>query len=143
LDAGRTRAVDHVEQAQARLPAELVQVHVDRGDGRSRRGGDDVPVVEADHGDVVGHAHTRLTQAVDDAARDLVTAAEDRVDRRTKAGQMLRRLAAEGLAPGAGQDVAGAAAQTRRRESIAETLAALAHRLEVDGPGDVGDPAAS
>ena len=95
----RARAVDHVEQAQARLPAELVQVHVDRGHGRPRRGGDDIPVVEADHGDVVGHAHTRLTQAVDDAACDLVAAAEDRVDRPPKAGQMPRRLVSEGFPP--------------------------------------------
>src|SRR5437899_3048188 len=79
FDPGRSRSVHHVEQAKTGLAAEFVQVHVDGGDGRPRRGGDDVPVVETHHGNVVGHAHARVAQAVDDAARDLVAAAEDGV----------------------------------------------------------------
>src|SRR5262249_27238960 len=80
FDARRTGPSHHGERAQPRLPAELVQVHVDRGDGRPGCRGNDVPVVETDHGHVVGHTNAHLAQGIDDATRDLVAAAEDRVD---------------------------------------------------------------
>src|SRR4249919_3658331 len=79
-DAVLLRAADHRDQACAGLLTELVQVHVDGGQRRPAGLGDDLPVVEPDHGDVGRNTHPALPERVDHAARDLVAAAEDRVD---------------------------------------------------------------
>ena len=53
---------------------------VDSG-GRALRG-EDLPVVEADDGDLAGNVNARLVQRVQHATGDLVGAGEDRVERR-------------------------------------------------------------
>src|SRR6266576_6480016 len=53
-------SLDRAEQFLARGPAELAQVHVDRGERGPVGGRDDLPVVEADQRDVLGHPLARF-----------------------------------------------------------------------------------
>ena len=59
----RVLSVDHGEEALPSLATQLVKVHVDRGEGRPRCCGDDIPIIEADHCDVIGHAYERSRRA--------------------------------------------------------------------------------
>ena len=60
------------------LPLHFYQIQTKfRDERRPRFGSDDLPIVETDHSNVLGHAYGALAQGIDDAARDLVVAAEN------------------------------------------------------------------
>src|SRR5581483_4046712 len=82
-NAGETLAGDELHHLAARLAAHFVEVHVDAGQRRAGRLGDDLPVVEADQGDILRDGNPALAERIGNAARDLVVATEDRIGRVT------------------------------------------------------------
>src|SRR5205823_2887942 len=78
-------AGDHADQPAASFAAKVAQIHIDGCEPRPGRLGDDLPVVEADDRDGIGHGDTALAQRVGNTAGNLVIAAEDRI-RRLAAG---------------------------------------------------------
>ena len=80
LGARAHLVVERGEYALGGEPAELLEVRVDArelGTGVRR---EDLPVVVADDGDVFRHPPTEVAQCVENAASDLVGAADDAVD---------------------------------------------------------------
>src|ERR1700730_19239706 len=97
-------AGDQPHELPAGLATELLQVHVDAGERRPRRFRHDLPIVEADQRDRVGHADAALAERIRHPAGDLVVAAEDRIGRHAAAAEKLRHaLAAPALGPHAGE----------------------------------------
>ncbi len=130
-------AVDGGQEDLGGCPADALQVHVDAGQGRATGVHHDVPVVEADQGDLAGHVAAGLAQAFGDAAGDLVVAAEDGVE-----------------VDAAGEEDAGGLAAPRLGPFAVEHRRGEFHlggggrgtdlgRVVVLRPGDVGDPAAA
>src|ERR1035438_4251091 len=105
--AVRRLAIDRGEQVLRRYPPDLLEAHVDAGERWLGPQHHRIPVVEADHGDVVGDTAPDPPQALGDPARDLVAAAEDRVHAAGRAQQDAGRLTPPLLAPLAIQDVIG------------------------------------
>ena len=80
LNAGAKGAVDRGEEALGGQARQFLEVGVDGGQLGARVGRQDLPVVEADDRHVVGNRTAEVAERVEDAAGDLVGAAEDRVD---------------------------------------------------------------
>src|SRR5581483_10043753 len=116
----------------------------DAGQRRAGRLGDDLPVVEADQGDILRDGNPALAERIGNAARDLVVATEDRIGRVTpRPEEAPYRLAAPRLRPGAGkvEAVNVRAPGPLKRPGVA--LPAEADGLEALGPGDMGDALAA
>lgn len=78
-DAGAGVAVHGGEEVIDRGGAELFEIEVHGGQGRSTVGGEELPVVVSDDRHVVRDSPTEVAQGVGGASGDLVVAAEDRV----------------------------------------------------------------
>ena len=131
-------AGDHVEHARTRLPAKILEVHVDTGERRPRGGRHDLPVVETDDRDSLGHDDTAFTKGVGGASRDLVVAAKQGVGRRTLARKELCDcLTTPALRPDSRKVEPIDLFQARRGQGPAVADPAQAHGFEPLGPGDV------
>ncbi len=132
-------AAQRGQQVPGSYPADILQAHVDAGERRLGTEDHRLPVVEARHRDVAGHLPPEATQRVDDAAGDLIAAAEDGIGAGRAAEQDIRRLAAPALAPLAVQHVVRRGLQSRLRHRVEKPLCALARRQEPLRARDVPD----
>ena len=73
-----------------------------------------------------------LAQRIDDAARDLVAAAEDGIDPGTRRISCCAASRPKASLQSPARTSAGPGAQSRGAQRLAIAVAALAHRLEVD-----------
>ena len=90
----------------------------------------DLPIVEADHRDVAGHDDAALAQRVDDAAGDLVVAAEDAI-RRGRRGLEQRATASWPQSSRPGADAATPCSGMPLGQHGAIGRRALMHDIEV------------
>src|SRR5689334_24660030 len=138
LEAGARCTVEGGEQGARGRAADLLEVHVDAGQRWPRVAGQDFPVVEAHHGDVAGDVTATLAYGVEDAARDLVAAAEDRVDVGLLPQEHRGRCAPPALGPRAEANVTD-----ERKPGVLEggtrSVRALLRGAVAGIAGDVGD----
>ena len=73
-------SLDNGQKALGCDTTKVVQVHVDRRQWGTCLGGDDLPIVKADYGDVLRDSAAALAQAIDHPAGDDVAATEDAID---------------------------------------------------------------
>src|ERR1035437_1557924 len=139
LHANSGVAADGVEHSLGGAATENLEVHVEAAQLWAGTGGQYLPVVEAHHRDLTGHVHSSVPKHVHDAAGNLVTPAEDRVDIRGLIPQRVGCSAAPRLAPAAEPDLSSCQLETRICQGGQGTPCPVARCREAHIAGDVSD----
>lgn len=131
-------AVHHPKQRLRGHVAELPVLHVHAAQLRSALGGEHLPVVVADHGDIVRHDGAGPGQGVQGTASDLVTGADQAVEGDAAGQQVTHRPAASRLEPFTGAD-RGHQLHARLVEDLADAGAAVGERRVARISGEEGE----
>src|SRR5215218_9284602 len=135
--AGDAVAFEAREEPVRRFATEFLEIHVDAGERRSRLFGHDLPVVEADDGDVVRYRPAMLAQTVEDTAGDDVASAEDGVEVAITRQQRLDGVVPPAFGPLTTQDAPLRLVDPVLGEGRDDPLATQLHRLALGWTGHV------